>query len=166
MSSLPPPPPAGPYGGVVVPGGHVLASPWSRIGARFIDALILGIGSTLLFASFWGGEDFTSGNIGWGATVLSLFVAVAYEVGFVGTMGATPGKLALGLRIVTQEDGTTPPGWDKAVLRYAPDLVVLVPYIGTLGSLGILVASLIWLGTDDYRRTVYDRVATTYVIKV
>ena len=30
----------------------------------------------------------------------------------------------------------------------------------------IVVLSLVWLGTDDRRRTVYDRVATTYVVKV
>lgn len=166
MSSLPPPPPAGPYGGgVMVPGGHVLAGPWARIGARLIDGIILFIGSSLLFWAFWGSDDFSGDRFTWGATVLSLLVAVAYEVGFVGTLGATPGKMALGLRIVAQEDGATPPGWDKAALRYSPELVVLIPLIGGLVSLVFLVASLIWLGTDDHRRTVYDRVATTYVVK-
>ena len=97
---------------------------------------------------------------------MSLLLAVVYEVGFVGALGGTPGKLILGLRIVAQEDGRTPPGWDKAALRYAPDLVILIPVIGGLASLVIVVLSLVWLGTDDRRRTVYDRVATTYVVKL
>jgi uncharacterized RDD family membrane protein YckC len=164
--SLPPPPPSDPFGsGVAVPGGHALASPWARIGARLIDGLILGIVSSVIVVGV-GGTDGIDGGTNRGLSLVSLLLAVAYEVGFVGAAGATPGKMILGLRVVAQEDGTTPPGWDKAFLRYAPDLVILVPVIGGLASLAMVVLSLVWLGTDDYRRTVYDRVATTYVVKL
>lgn len=162
--NLPPPPPD-PFGsGVVLPGDRVLASPWARIGARLLDGLILGVLSSVIVIGLSGGIDRDESS--WGLAIVSLLLAVAYEVGFVGAMGATPGKLMLGLRIVAQEDGRTPPGWDKAALRYTPDLVIIVPVIGGLASLVIVVLSLVWLGTDDRRRTVYDRVATTYVVKL
>lgn len=165
FGDLPPPPPPDATGyGPVLPGGQPLGSPWARIGARLIDALILIAATTVLAAAFGGLDDPDEVNAG--ATILSMLVAVAYEVGFIGTIGATPGKLALRLRVVAQEDGRTPPGWDKAFLRYAPFLVALIPVIGPLLSLGVLVLSLVWLGTDDRRRTVYDRAATTYVVKV
>jgi uncharacterized RDD family membrane protein YckC len=163
--SLPPPPPE-PFGsGVAVPGGHLLASPWARIGARLLDGLILGVVSSAIVVGLGGTDRIDKGG-SWGLAIVSLLLAVAYEVGFVGAVGATPGKMILGLRIVSQEDGTTPPGWDKAFLRYTPDLVILVPVIGGVTSLALVVLSLVWLNTDDYRRTVYDRVATTYVVKL
>ena len=129
-----------------------------------VDGLILIVASLLLAAVFGGLGD--AEDVGTGATLIAFLVAVSYEVGFVGTIGATPGKLALRLRVVAQEDGRTPPGWDKAFLRYSPSLVALVPVIGTLLSLAVVVVSLIWLYADDRCRTVYDRVATTYVVKV
>lgn len=165
FGDIPEPPPPDSFGsGTVVPGGHPLGSAWARIGARLIDALILIAGTTVLAAAFGGFDDPDEFNAG--ATIISILAAVSYEVGFIGVIGATPGKLALGLRVISQEDGRTPPGWDKAFLRYAPFLVALVPEIGPLLSLGVVVVSLVWLGTDDRRRTVYDRVATTYVVKV
>lgn len=164
--NLPPPPPDpfSPWGDL--PGGRVLASPWARIGARLLDGLILGVLSSVIILGLSGGDGFDRDGSSWGLAIVSLLLAVVYEVGFVGAMGGTPGKLILGLRIVAQEDGRTPPGWDKAALRYAPDLVILIPVVGGLASLVIVVLSLVWLGTDDRRRTVYDRVATTYVVKL
>jgi uncharacterized RDD family membrane protein YckC len=143
-----------------------LASPWLRIGARLIDALILLTAGFVMSGLFFAGGDSAGTGITVGYAVVLLLLGIAYEIGFVGARGGTPGKLVLGLRIVTQETGTTPPGWDKAGLRYLPDLAGLVPVIGGLLSLGITIVSIVWLFTDDHRRTVYDRVAGTYVVKV
>jgi uncharacterized RDD family membrane protein YckC len=96
---------------------------------------------------------------------LYLLLGAAYEIGFVGGMGATPGKLLLGLRVVTQETGEMPPGWDKAGLRWLPALVGLMPVLGGVASAAIAIVSLVWLFSDPYRRSVYDRIATTYVAK-
>ena len=91
--NLPPPPPD-PFGsGVVLPGGRVLASPWARIGARLLDGLILGVVSSVIIIGLSGGIDRDEST--WGLAIVSLLLAVIYEVGFVGAMGGTPGKLVL-----------------------------------------------------------------------
>lgn len=160
------PPPPSPSPGV--PGGQVLGDPWARVGARVIDFLILGAVNLLLITPFVdydaAGGSF-SASFSAASLVLSVAIGAAYEIGFVGGMGGTPGKLLLKLRVVSQETGETPPGWDKAGLRYLPSLVGLVPVLGSLASLAIVVASLVWLFSDDLRRTVYDRIAGTYVVK-
>lgn len=161
----PPSPPQGAPGERLVPGDHPLAEPWTRIGARVIDGLILLAVSFALAAALVDADEVgTSVDVGF--LVLSLLIGAGYEIGFVGAKGGTPGKLLLGLRVITQEHGTTPPGWDKAGLRYLPTLAGLVPVLGGIISLAIAVVSLVWLFSDDRRRTVYDRVATTYVVKV
>lgn len=165
--SLPGPPPSPPpeWGEQPrAPGGHEIAGAWPRIGARLIDGLILVVVSFAMAAAFLDVDDL-DGGLDPGFMFVSIALGAAYSIGFVGTLGGTPGKLALGLRVVRQEDGVSPPGWDKAFLRYAPDLVGLVPLIGGLVSLVFLVLSLVWLGTDTCRRTIYDRAATTYVVK-
>lgn len=183
--NLPPPPggtpPAAPPPGapaqwgppqaaaVAIPGGHNLADPWLRIAARFIDGLIIGAVNLILILPLIDDGGFGTGfssSFNLGYLLLSLLIGASYEIGFVGALGGTPGKLLLGLRVVSQETGETPPGWDKAGLRYLPSLVGLVPILGGLASLAIVIASLVWLFSDDYRRTVYDRVAITYVVKV
>ena len=80
--------------------------------------------------------------------------------------GGTIGKLALGLRVVNQSDRNYPPTLQAAVLRWLPGLVGNLGVIGSLASIVIAVLSIIWIFTDDYRRTVHDRIASTYVIKV
>ncbi|MEL7207501.1 MAG: RDD family protein, partial [Actinomycetota bacterium] len=96
----PPPPPGGSPGGWSpppdtsrhVPGGHILADPWPRIGARLIDGIIVGIVNlvlTLPFADVSGtGTSFSASVSGVGILV-GLIVGAAYEIGFVGTQGAT-----------------------------------------------------------------------------
>lgn len=163
FGSLPPPPPEDGLG-PTDPSGHEIAGAGPRIGARLIDSLILVAVSFALAAVFIDLDGLASGT-NTGFLLTSLALGSAYSVGFVGTLGATPGKLMLGLRVVRQEDGVSPPGWDKALLRYAPDLVGLVPLIGGLVSIVFLILSLVWLGTDARRRTIYDRAATTYVVK-
>jgi uncharacterized RDD family membrane protein YckC len=160
---LPPPPPDD-GSRALDPAGHEIAGAWPRIGARLIDSVILVTVSFVLAAVFIDLDGVATGT-NTGFLVMSLALGAAYSVGFVGTLGATPGKLVLGLRVVRQEDGTSPPGWDKALLRYAPDLAGLVPVIGGLVSIAFLILSLVWLGTDPRRRTIYDRAATTYVVR-
>ena len=159
-------PPQAPLAGV--PGGHVLADPWPRIGARVIDGLILFVVNLVLIAPFVSTD---SAGVGFSASfsagylILVVLIGAAYEIGFVGLKGATPGKLLLGMTIVTQETGETPPGWEKAGLRYLPTLVGQIPLIGGIFSLVIVIASLVWLFSDTHRRSAYDRIATTYVVK-
>lgn len=144
-----------------VPAGHELASPLHRVLARVIDLLVLGglfiLTSILIDDSV--GED-TSRL----ALVIGLLSGVVYEIGMVAAIGATVGKLLVGTRVVSQ-DGATPPPIGVAGLRWLPNAVSLVPLVGPLISIAIILGSLIWVFTDPRRRTIYDRAATTYVVK-
>jgi uncharacterized RDD family membrane protein YckC len=89
--------------------------------------------------------------------------AFLYEVGFTAVKGATPGKMAMGIGVITQRGGD-PPGWGPAFKRWVVNLLGIIPVLGGLASLVILIVSFVYLFTDDRRRTVPDRIATTYVV--
>lgn len=150
-------------------GGSDLASPWARLGARLLDILIWFV-IVIVFAVIIGngtsevGTD-ASGR-GWLAGVLSILVIMAYEVGFVATKGGTPGKLAIGLRVASAETRVVPVDTRSAVLRYVPNLVGVVPVIGTFISLIIGLVSIVLIFTDRQRQTVWDKLAHTVVIRI
>ena len=146
--------------------GLVLASPGARMAARAIDWVILAAVSivfvVLFIASARGGDGVGAGIVAW-ALVVGLGGA-AYEVCFVALAGGTPGKLALGIRVATM-DGAQPPGWGPALGRWVLALVSWIPLLGQLALLGIWVASFILLFSDPQRRTLFDRVGGTVVVK-
>ena len=165
------PQPAAPAMGSTVTGvggGSDIASPWARLGARLLDAIVW-IVIALVFAAIVGngtselGTD-ASGR-GWFAGVLSTLVIMAYEVGFVATKGGTPGKLALGLRVASAETRAVPVDSRSAVMRYVPNLVGIIPVIGTLISFIIGIVSVVLIFTDSQRQTVWDKLAHTVVIR-
>jgi uncharacterized RDD family membrane protein YckC len=146
--------------------GRTLAEPGRRIVARIIDALIESV-FTVVPVVIWFLQD-TSRNADDLQTPPSWFLlgslfALAYEIGFVAVKGATPGKMAMGIEVIRM-DGTAPPGWSTAVKRIVLDLIGVVPGIGVLISLVLTVISFVFLFTDDRRRTLDDRVASTYVV--
>ena len=140
--------------------GIVGSEPWRRISAKLIDVAIMIILSVLLALIFG------TGSSTYLLTVLTLIVAVIYEVGFVATRGGTPGKLLMGFRVVEIEPGTTPPSGSVAALRWAPSLIGVIPFLGAFVSFVILFLSVYWILKDVNRQSVYDRVAKTYVVLV
>jgi uncharacterized RDD family membrane protein YckC len=138
--------------------GLVGAEPWRRISAKLIDVAIMITVSVLLALIFGTGRDTYL------LTVLTLIIAVIYEVGFVATRGGTPGKLLMGFRVVEIATGETPPSGSVAALRWAPSLIGVVPFLGPLASIAILFLCVYWIFTDTNRQSVYDRVAKTYVV--
>lgn len=84
--------------------------------------------------------------------VVTTFVAIAYYVGFLANGGATPGKMAMGLRVVTAEG--LPVSYGRALGRY----FALILDSATLG-IGYLIAFF-----DDERRALHDRICGTRVI--
>ncbi len=82
------------------------------------------------------------------------------------TLGGSPGKLALGLRITLDDGSMTPPGWGPAVVRALPSLVGWVPVIGFLLNLILWVANIALIATDPERRSLHDRVGNTRVVRV
>ena len=187
-SAPPPPPPgsaAGPSGfqpppppGYVSyaqhqagPGAHSLASPGKRILARIIDGVIFAVLFLILAALFGGsvgGAGLTASS-SFGAQLVGLAVVTAYQAAFLSSKGATPGKMAMSIKVVF-EDGRKL-DLHGALMRLAIDitlgLVALVSaflWLSNLASLVVTIVSLVFLFTHDRRQAVWDRVAKTIVI--
>jgi uncharacterized RDD family membrane protein YckC len=79
-------------------------------------------------------------------------LGLAYAAYFTGTTGQTPGKMALGLRVVDRAG--RPPGYAVALLRCA---------LGVAGA--VLVAGLVPVLVDPARRALHDRMFRTRVVR-
>jgi uncharacterized RDD family membrane protein YckC len=95
--------------------------------------------------------------------VLGLFFFGAiYTIVPTAIWGQTLGKIAVGTRVVVEEDGSLP-GWRRAALRWAlPGVAGRLPIVGLWVSLGIMASLVI----DPRRRGLHDRFAGTIVVRV
>lgn len=162
------------------PDGMALASPGKRLGAYLIDALILGVASTLvlflfLFLLIGGGaasgvfDTASSGDdpppgfilafLGGYALVSAILVVLSlwYYVIRVRQVGATPGKQLLGLRVRTfHTDGQLT--WGQVWGRYG--LPALIN-----GVVGVtFFVDVLWLLWDKHRQTLHDKAVGTVVV--
>lgn len=100
-------------------------------------------------------------------TVVLVAVNLAYEVGFLKVWSATPGKLALGLR-VRPCDQHGPLTWRAAFLRWTGrsgvGLVQLLPF-GIVAHAAYAVLDYGWPLGDRHRQALHDKVARTYVVR-
>ena len=117
---------------------------WRRFVAYIVDVIILGIVSGILLAIF--GQYSTmsySTNV----------IGIVYIIGFWTWRGQTPGKMALGVKIV-QTDGS-PIGFERSILRY----------IGYFVSAIILCIGFFMIAWDSKKQGLHDKIAGTYVVK-
>lgn len=129
---------------------------WIRFLAMIIDSIILGIIGYLLFGSGTSSATMTadgsyavSVNYTNGQTLIPLL----YIIGFWIWKGATPGKMALGLKIVrTNGDKLT---WGRAIGRYFAYIVSAI----------VFCFGFIWIGFDSKKQGWHDKLADTIVIK-
>jgi uncharacterized RDD family membrane protein YckC len=93
-------------------------------------------------------------------TFVQLLVGLVYEVGFLLWKAATPGKLALGLRVRRWDAGQrlTPTVVVRRWIAYQG--VQALPYIG----LPYLVIDLLWPVRDARRQALHDKFARTCVV--
>lgn len=150
-------------------GRHIeLASVWARLGAWVVDSLLLSVGLSLVVWGLagtggrWGSRWVMIGGGRWSMLVLVVTaVAGLYEVCFIALRGATPGKSAVGIRVVRLDDGRLP-GWGPALIRWGvPAAARRVPVVGWLlwaAVYGILLV-------DDRRQGIHDRAAGTVVVR-
>jgi uncharacterized RDD family membrane protein YckC len=132
---------------------------WIRALASLIDFginYLFGLGVTMLAGK--AGVARASTFSAWNAATcgLQLFLALAgmaYDVLFVGALGATPGKLALKLRIVRPDGGRI--SYGRAFGRY---FAKIVSYI--ILGIGFIMAAF-----DDEKRALHDRICDTRVIR-
>lgn len=137
-----------------------------RFVAWLIDVIIVGIvesivavaiGIPIFFTRFAVGPgEMGSLYRGYGLmSLVSILIGVAYFVYFWGEKGATPGKMALGLKVIGT-DGTMPIGYAKAFVRY----------IGYIISGAICLIGYLLIIIDDDNQGLHDKIASTYVVKV
>jgi uncharacterized RDD family membrane protein YckC/ribosomal protein S27AE len=145
--------------GAVLPGVLNYAGFWPRAGAMFIDGIIFQLISTALAFIFIPIMDspqdaqsaFTGGWILLQATML--IIGISYYTVFIGKFGATPGKMAMGLRVI-RPDGSRLT-YLRAFARYwAYSLSGIILGIGYLMAI-----------SDSEKRTLHDRICDTRVIR-
>ncbi|MEQ8842177.1 MAG: RDD family protein [Acidimicrobiales bacterium] len=139
-----------------------------RIGAMLIDGIIF---VALLFVAaipFVEDTDPDANSFEFEVTGISAYVGplimMALVVVMVATLGGTPGKLILRLRVTTA-DGTTPPGFGPATMRALTWLPTFIPVVGIVIWFALGITSLVFINNDHERRSVFDRVAGTRVIR-
>ena len=134
---------------------------WIRFVAKLIDGVIVWIAQAFIALLFFGtfGAQFMpsvtrSASIGLllGFQLLSYGLIIVYETTFLRYRGATPGKMALGLKVVRSNG--QPLGWGVSAGRYFMSIV----------SAMILLIGYIMAGFDDEKRALHDRVCDTRVI--
>jgi len=156
------------------PGDERFATVWVRVGATLIDGLISAL-VVLPFLIQYLVDVFEDIDAGGDGTSVELELpAVAYVVVLgmslawilcVAFLGGTPGKLMVGLRVTLADGRTTPPGLAPAAVRSLPGFAGIIPVVGPLIGIGFAIASLIMVNNDPERRSAYDRIAGTRVVR-
>lgn len=120
---------------------------WIRFGASFIDGLIVGVVSNLIFRVI--GVSVAASEL------ISLVLALSYFTYFEGSTGQTLGKRAVGIRVVGFDSGETI-GYQRAGMRYIASI---------LSGLCILVGYL-WMLWDPEKQTWHDKLSNSVVVPV
>jgi uncharacterized RDD family membrane protein YckC len=134
---------------------------WVRFAAVFLDGLILKVVNMAILLAF--GFGFTaalggsrmSGEVGplyFALLGVQILIAVLYEVIMIGKYGATLGKMACKIRVVTPEGAAV--SYGTAVARYFSKIVSSL-----ICAIGYIMA-----GFDDEKRALHDRMCSTRVI--
>ncbi len=146
----------------VVPGPFGYAGFWRRFVAVFVDGIILGVVNTvvniIIGLVFGAGMVFRANPAaGLGMFALmqasSLAVGITYQIFFIRKFDATPGKLAMGAKILCADGSKLSVG--RIVGRYFAYIL----------SAFILCIGYIMAGFDDEKRALHDRICDTRVIK-
>lgn len=128
---------------------------WIRFVAKFVDGVIVGIpGYALQFGASAFLQDPNMAMIalfvGW---LISFALQLGYSVWLTGKYGATIGKMACGLRVVTPNGGKI--SYGVACGRFFAEILSgLILYIGYLMA-----------AFDEEKRTLHDRICNTRVIR-
>ncbi|MFO7870921.1 MAG: RDD family protein [Kiritimatiellia bacterium] len=157
--------------GAALPGMMSYAGFWIRAAAKVLDQVILSLVtsaasfvlSPLLAGAVIGSSSGESGNsglmIGMVVFTYSLLLAFClgvpafYNIWFVGKYGATPGKMACGLRIVRSAGEKVTYG--RACGRFFAEMVT-----GLTFGIGYIIVAF-----DDEKRALHDHICDTRVIK-
>jgi len=129
---------------------------WIRVGASLIDTILL---MTLIvpLMSLVYGDDFWTGQavfFGFWDLILNYLLPAVAVILFWNYRSATPGKMALSLKIVDANTGESVPT-GRLIGRYLGYYVSIIPF-----CLG-----LIWVGIDKRKQGWHDKLAGTVVVR-
>jgi len=137
---------------------------WIRVFANVLDALLLAaVNQALLLATggwrvFGGGGGTNIGaismTVGSAQVIVSGIVPPIVIIGCWIALGASPGKLILGLRIVDEPTGGRPTAW-QCIGRYFAALIAILCV-----GLGYL-----WIVIDPRRQGWHDKIVRTLVVR-
>jgi len=144
--------------GVALPNEVVYGGFWIRLGAKFIDGILLtvvnGIINTIVTILFATSPD--SSGAFWAIgfnMIFSLSTGVFYSTWMLGKYEATLGKMACGLKVIVA-DGSPISYWRAAGRHFAEILSGIILYIGYIMA-----------AFDEEKRTLHDRICNTRVVK-
>jgi uncharacterized RDD family membrane protein YckC len=149
-----------------VTGRYQFAGFWIRVLAALIDSIILGVVQSIIqFAALrpmLGLTDVNStdpaalfaaaGAVGV-LGLVGMAMAATYEGVFVSQMGATPGKMALGMKVVRPDGSRVDLG--RAIGRYFAKLLSMI----------ILCIGYIMIAFDSEKRGLHDMICDTRVVR-
>ena len=158
VSASPPPtvrkPGPPPVSQPITIGDMELAGRDRRFGASLIDSLFAFGIFIVSFAGFFGLEPEEEASDAAAAWVFVVWVGIIAFWLYGASKGWSPGKLAVGIRIVTM-DGDQP-GWGKALLRET---------IGKAVASSFMLFGFVWILLDPQRRGWHDKMAGTIVVR-
>jgi uncharacterized RDD family membrane protein YckC len=145
--------------GVAGPSTMVYGGFWWRFLAVLLDGIIVAVVSSPLYIMF-GVVGFQNSGVASQlglitvTTLIRLTLACAYYVYFWSQKGATPGKMVLGLKVVTANGGLISVG--RAFGRYFAQILS-----GLILGIGYIMAAF-----DEQKRALHDHICGTRVIRV
>jgi uncharacterized RDD family membrane protein YckC len=127
---------------------------WQRTAAFLIDWLMVTVITVPLIVLVFGANYFSLEPATRAWDLATLLVVGAVVIGFWRYCGATPGKLALDIKIVDAKTGGPPSTW-RLVVRFLCYFVSAAPiYLG-----------FIWIAIDRRKQGWHDKIAGTVVIQ-
>jgi uncharacterized RDD family membrane protein YckC len=118
---------------------------WIRLGAGVIDLFVLGFVIGMI-------AYFFPAPVIWLAS--GIVISIAYWLGFWVWRGQTPGKMAVGIKIIRTDSSLVK--WQCALRRF----------LGYIVSLFTLFIGFIWVAFDERKQGMHDKIADTYVVKL
>jgi uncharacterized RDD family membrane protein YckC len=145
--------------GGTVPGILEYAAFWPRFGAKIIDGIITNVASgiiqfgAIIPLTMLSKNETLLGVVYIISYLLALVMNFAYYVYFLSKYQATPGKMALGLKVVTPEGAPITSG--TATARFFAEMLS-----GIICLIGYIMAAF-----DEENRTLHDRLCNTRVVR-
>jgi uncharacterized RDD family membrane protein YckC len=145
--------------GVGVAGAMEYVGFWIRFGAKFVDGIVLfvinmsvGFAVGLMAGLVASPDSSVAVAVPMIMSVFQLFIAAAYTTWFVGKYGATPGKMACKIKVVTADGDRV--SYARALGRHFSEML----------SAMILLMGYVMAAFDDEKRTLHDRICNTRVV--